>query len=285
MPTKQKDKKGSQRKRGKTQAEPVATNDLMAVLVLDMSGSMGSVRNPAVEAFNDYLRGLREDEGETLVSLTAFDTVHEHWHVAEPIEKVEYIGDRYQPRGGTALFDAIAFSILETDRKLKELGREDMKVLHMTLTDGGENSSVEYPNESSYPDPPANAALIALVKEYEAKGNWTFVYLGAAHASRAEASAFASAGIGYRGENAMLFASSKGGYSNVASSLSEATSTRRESTARSSERFFEDAGQDESAYADPNATAPESGVTVPKPGDVAKAAGVEKKSISDLLGS
>ena len=42
--------------------------------VLDKSGSMQAVEEAVVEGYNDYLRELREQGGETLFSLTTFDT-------------------------------------------------------------------------------------------------------------------------------------------------------------------------------------------------------------------
>jgi hypothetical protein len=222
---------------------------MLVAFVLDMSGSMGSVWQAAIEGANEYMRDLKEDEsGETLFSLTVFDTVFEHWHVAEPVQGVPYLNDqRYIPRGNTALYDAIAHAITETETKLKELGREDMKVLCVTLTDGQENSSQEY---SLYNG--GAARLAALVKSYEAKGNWTFVYLGAGHANLQEARHVAS-GIGYRGDNAMLYASTPTGVTNTTSSLAAATATRRQSKDMSSDAFFQDAGQSSQNYADPNA--------------------------------
>jgi uncharacterized protein YegL len=241
MPTKDK------RTASGTPKKPVATSDLLCVLVLDQSSSMASVHEAVVEGFDQYLADLRKDDsGETFVTLTAFDTNFDHWHVAEPIDSIpETIGARYQPRGYTALYDAIAHSLVETDKALKAMGREDMKVLHVTITDGGENSSREYSAQQD-----GAARLAALVKSYERKGNWTFTYLGAGHENMAQAQA-AGMSMGYSPGNSMFYANTNAGIARSTSNLSEATRARRAGVAMASPSFFADAGQDEADYSDP----------------------------------
>src|SRR5262245_31264077 len=66
--------------------EPAARNGTVHVaFVLDKSGSMHAVEEAVVEGYNDYLRELREQGGETLFSLTTFDTRFEHVCVGAPL--------------------------------------------------------------------------------------------------------------------------------------------------------------------------------------------------------
>ena len=58
---------------------------LHVAFVLDKSGSMKAVEEAVVEGYNDYLRELREQGGETFFSLTTFDTRFEHRSVGEPL--------------------------------------------------------------------------------------------------------------------------------------------------------------------------------------------------------
>lgn len=263
----------SRRRKQATKGVEQLTKDVLCSMVLDMSGSMSGVQLPVIEGVNDYIEGLRSDEqGEVLFSLTAFDTIFEHWYVGVPLADVRPISTgNYVPRGMTALNDAIAHSILEIEKKLKKLGREDMRVLHVTITDGAENSSQDYPNDSLG----KCDRLIELVKAKEATGQWTFVYLGAGHASRADAQRVAS-GIGYRGENSMLYSNTRSGVAAASAALASATSTLTSSDKASSKNFFGDAGQDEADYVDPSAANP-SQVVVTSP-NMNTASGVLDKS-------
>ena len=76
----------------------------------------------------------------------------------------------YRPNGETALLDAIAHTVISTDERLTGAGRADEKVLVVVLTDGLENASREYTVSS----------LAALTSRYQARPNWTFVFLSAA---------------------------------------------------------------------------------------------------------
>src|SRR5438270_7398594 len=126
MATKQKASpkpKPTSRKRAKGGASQ-ATSDVLVAFCLDMSGSMTSCWMGAIEGFNQYLKDLQDDtEGETFFSLTAFDTVFEPWHTVEPVADIPYLDDkRYVPRGGTALYDAIANTVVAAEERLKAMG-------------------------------------------------------------------------------------------------------------------------------------------------------------------
>ena len=118
---------------------------LHVAFVLDKSGSMQAVEEAVVEGYNDYLGELRAQGGETLYSLTTFNTSFEHVCVGEPLERAPELDHRlYRPDGMTALYDAIAHTVLETDRRLQAEGRGEEKVLVVVMTDGLENSSTDY---------------------------------------------------------------------------------------------------------------------------------------------
>ncbi len=118
---------------------------LHVAFVLDKSGSMGSIEEAVVSGYNDYLGELRAQGGETLYSLTTFDTTFDHVCVGEPLDRVPELDHRlYRPGGMTALYDAIAHTVLETDGRLQAAGRGDEKVLVVVMTDGLENSSTDY---------------------------------------------------------------------------------------------------------------------------------------------
>jgi uncharacterized protein YegL len=219
--------------RKKTSAKP-ATDTLHVALVLDMSGSMGVVWDATLAGLNQYISDLREQEGETLFSLTAFDTVLEHWWVAEPVQKIPYIGkDRYAPRGSTALYDAIAQTITETESRLRmNGGREGEKILVVIITDGAENSSQDYSLNMN-----GRQRLFDLVRRYEEKGNWTFSYIGANVDAYAEAGA-----IGIAAGNTVSASSTSGSTSAAYANLSTASAGLRSAGGTQSASMYADAG-------------------------------------------
>jgi hypothetical protein len=97
---------------------------LHVAFVLDKSGSMQSVEEAVVAGYNNYLRELRGQGGETRFTLTTFDTRFEHVCIGEPLDIVAELDHRdYRPGGMTALYDAIAHTVLQTDRRLHADGR------------------------------------------------------------------------------------------------------------------------------------------------------------------
>lgn len=158
----------------KTSRRKTANKILNVALVWDMSGSMNAVRDAAIEGANDYIHKLRLDENveNMRFSVTAFDTVFEKWFEDALIGEIPNFTDRYQPRGYTALNDAVAHTIFGMEERLKG-ERADESVLIVVLTDGLENSSQEYGGIDG------TRALAEIIKRKEETGHWTFVYLGA----------------------------------------------------------------------------------------------------------
>lgn len=216
--------------------------------VWDMSGSMISVHGATVEGTKKYLTDLQEQErvliGEngndvyTRLSLTAFDTDFEHWIIDEPVADISTIRlNAYKPRGMTALYDAIAHTVLEMDKRVKD--REGEKNLVVIMTDGLENSSQEY-------DKPK---ILALIERYQAMGNWTFVYLGANVDAYAEGAA-----MGIPVGNVAHYSSSPGSVIAASAGYSSMTSSLRSSPKGSSSQAFVDAGLPQDYRDESNAT-------------------------------
>jgi uncharacterized protein YegL len=134
-------------------------------VILDKSGSMSTKVQDVIGGFNLYLDELaKEPAVDYGFSLTLFDTVVEMKYRAVPLAKVARLDDTtYRPAGNTALFDAIGNTVqtVSTD------GFD--KTITVIMTDGEENSSREWTLQ----------AIRELVKNKEAAGNWTFVFLGA----------------------------------------------------------------------------------------------------------
>ena len=217
---------------------PAADGAVHVAFVLDKSGSMQVVEEAVVEGYNEYLRELREQGGETLFSLTTFDTTFNHVCVGEPLESVALLDHRgYRPDGCTALYDAIGHTVLRTDQRLQADRRGEEKVLVVVMTDGLENSSTDYDAH----------AIAELVRAYEERPNWTFVYLGAGHDTIQAAQSTASL-MSFKTGNAMLWSADEASTRKSMRSLASATQARRRATTLKSERFFADAGQSQADY-------------------------------------
>lgn len=181
---------------------------LHVAFCLDMSGSMSSIHASVVEGFNDYVQQLKTDEGEIFLSLTVFDTVFEEWFKEVPINDFPTNAlNNYIPRGGTALYDAVANTIANVSKTVPS----GDNVLIVVMTDGQENRSVEYRGETG------RRNLQTLVQKYEKKG-WVFTYLGANVDAQLEATS-----MGFAPGNAVYYSASPGSTRSAMSNLGAVT--------------------------------------------------------------
>ena len=141
------------------------------LILLDESGSMQSIYQPALSGVNETLQTIRqaqkEHENQThFVSLIAFDSQHYNQiynHIAAE-KAVDITKAQYCPSGCTPLYDAMGRSINE----LRPCVGKDDVVLVTIITDGYENASCEYDVK----------AIKSLVEEMKKEG-WVFTYIGA----------------------------------------------------------------------------------------------------------
>lgn len=195
--------------------------------ILDKSGSMSSVRDATISGVNEYVQTLKNDKKSAYsFSLTVFDTESKELHKNKPLAKVEKLTkEDYEPGGNTALYDAVCSSI----KSLKsEVGKSD-KVLCVIMTDGEENSSKEYTQEQ----------LKTLIKELEAEGNWTFVFLGANQDAWANAQKF-----GFHAQNVATFNSTEKGINNVFTMMASNTSAFSMRSVSNTDSFLSKEDQD-----------------------------------------
>lgn len=137
-------------------------------VLLDRSGSMQSIKADTEGGFASFLEDQKKQPGEASIELRQFDTHYEQVYAATPIFHAPAF--KLEPRGGTALLDAMGQAITETKEWLATLP-EDMipeNLVFVVITDGEENSSREW----------TKAKVFDLVKEQTDAG-WTFLYLGA----------------------------------------------------------------------------------------------------------
>jgi hypothetical protein len=151
---------------------------LYAHILLDRSGSMESCRDTAIDAFNEYVMGLRRsDDVDARLSLTIFDSTSiDTLQRAEPARTfLELSRANYVPRASTPLLDAIGHVVADIDQaKL----RDGEKVALVILTDGFENASKEHTKET----------IRALLTDRQDNKGWLVTFLAA------DIDAFAEAG-------------------------------------------------------------------------------------------
>lgn len=144
------------------------------VIILDKSGSMESIRQAAIDGFNETLAGIRKaqerfaDTQDHFVSLLTFcdcekKYVFDKVPVAEarPLTKADY-----EPCCCTPLYDAMGFTLTSMRNHVRSI--EDAVVVVTIITDGLENASKEY----------TGRAVKQLVETLKVEG-WTFTYMGA----------------------------------------------------------------------------------------------------------
>lgn len=141
-------------------------------LVIDRSGSMWSVAEDTKGGVKEFITSQKKQEGKAALTLVQFD--HEYQvlkNFAElgSVDENEFLS-QYQPRGSTALLDAIGRTIQEMGQKMAEMtpAERPARVIVTIVTDGQENASKEY----------TASKIKALVEEKRAAG-WNFVFLGA----------------------------------------------------------------------------------------------------------
>lgn len=138
-------------------------------VVLDRSGSMASIQEDMEGGLNTYIKDQQQQPGEANFTLVQFDDQYDRVHVGIPINTVPKC--KLQPRGYTALYDAVGRAVTETGERLDKLpdGQKPGTVIMVIVTDGHENASKEYTAEQ----------VRDLVTRQSTIYNWRFTYLGA----------------------------------------------------------------------------------------------------------
>ena len=145
------------------------------LIILDESGSMGSIRNSIINGFNEIVKNIKElkeenPQQEHSISFVSFNTLgQQELHFMEDVNRLKELNVKtYSPDGGTPLFDAMGHSLTKLDKAITS--QENVHVFVSILTDGEENASQEY----------SGSAIKQLVESLKNK-NWTFTYIGADH--------------------------------------------------------------------------------------------------------
>lgn len=175
-------------------------------LVVDRSGSMNSVQEDAQGGINSLLEEQFALDGKLTVTLVQFDTA------VDTVKRLanEKFSYELQPRGMTALLDAVGLEIVKTGRDLALMKEADRpaKVLFVVVTDGEENSSREYTIEK----------VKELTENQKSRYNWDFQFIGADQAAWAGHSL---------GMNTTQYVNTSAGNTTLYTTLSNSTSMFR----------------------------------------------------------
>jgi Mg-chelatase subunit ChlD len=138
-------------------------------VVLDRSGSMSAIKSDAEGGLKQFIADQKGQPGKITLTLARFDTEYELVYVNRDLYEID--GIKLQPRGGTALLDAIGRTITKVGEDLESMTENDRpgKVLFVIITDGMENSSVEWTREKVFE---------AITRQRDTYG-WEFIFLAA----------------------------------------------------------------------------------------------------------
>lgn len=142
------------------------------VFIVDRSGSMCGIAKDMQGSIKSVLSDQKEKyEGDIDVTFVRFDTDYEEVFSARPIKEVSEDDLEINPRGSTALLDAMGQTFNTFERKFSEMDKKDRpeKVLFLIITDGEENSSNEYTRER----------VMGMIKTLERDHKWGFTFIGA----------------------------------------------------------------------------------------------------------
>jgi Mg-chelatase subunit ChlD len=169
--------------------------------LLDRSGSMATMVEPAIAGFNDFLRDQQRAEGDARLSLIFFDHRYEAPYASLPVaEFTELDHDRFVPGGNTALLDAIGRCIDELGARLAAMPEAERpgQVIVAILTDGLENASRRF----TWHD------IAEKIRHQQEHYAWRFLFLAANQdaiatggrlgVARADSATFADDGAGFQ---------------------------------------------------------------------------------------
>lgn len=182
--------------------------DYTALLfIIDRSGSMYSIRTDMEGGITTLLKDQEEIEGKVTVDFAYFD---DKFIYEDKMLALTAAAPKINPRGGTALNDAIVRASTEFGASLAALPEEERpgKVLVVIVTDGQENSSRES----------TTADVKNTIETQQSEFNWNYVFLGADENAVLTASNF-----GIQRGSAMRYTASADGVATASAGLSTYT--------------------------------------------------------------
>jgi len=197
-------------------------------IILDRTGSMEIIRDDVIGGFNTFLENQQKEEDIATLTLVQFDSQdpYEVIHEYKPIAKIPKLSrETYVPRASTPLLDAMGRGINDLEKNLADMKKNERpgKVVMVIITDGQENSSVEFKKDQ----------IVRMIRDKQEKNKWQFVFLSADLDAISDAE-----GYGFKNRAMMAFDSSSAGVHDAFASLSQSISSYRSD-------LLEDVGFDE----------------------------------------
>lgn len=195
---------------------PPADENLDLIFLIDRSGSMYGSEDDTIGGFNSFIEKEKAKEENTTVTTILFDHEYELLYKRKPIDDVDNLTmETYYVRGSTALLDAIGKTITTLDRQINN------KVLFVIMTDGMENSSVEF----------SKSQIRNMIENHK----WEFIFIGADIDSYSEASR-----IGIRGTHTANYKKSRRGLEDAYTSVERASYCLRNNVSLDDANWKED---------------------------------------------
>lgn len=138
-------------------------------VILDRSGSMASIREDMIGGFAHFFAEQRKVDAPCVASVYQFDNHFDVVFEEKPLAEIESLV--LEPRGGTALLDAVGRAIGLIGRRLKAKPDADRpgSVVVLVITDGHENASGEFTRDQ----------IKKMIEHQREKYDWQFAFLGA----------------------------------------------------------------------------------------------------------
>ena len=140
------------------------------LIIVDESGSMCLIEQQAFAGMNETIQTVKQlqkkyPEIEQRITLMTFETGKRRYHLHNVPAKQAHVlrPGEYRPGGGTPLYDAVGEGIA----KVNAVCGVDDEVVVTIITDGEENSSMEY-----------NHKMVKNLIEKMKKQGWTFAFIG-----------------------------------------------------------------------------------------------------------
>jgi uncharacterized protein YegL len=184
-------------------------------VVLDRSGSMDAIKSDTIGGFNTFLRDQKSAEGTATFTLAQFDDQYETVYNMVNIQDIPELNDRtFEPRGMTALYDAVCRTIDAVGRELHSMRESSKpeKVVFVIITDGAENASEEFNVDQ----------MKERIELQQNVYNWEFVFLAANQDAVQSAQRFS-----IKASNAMSYTASPRSVTNAFCGMSAKLATYR----------------------------------------------------------
>lgn len=156
-----------------TKIDETETPAVLVAMCIDRSGSMDSMGSEVVGGCNAFLDEQRKTDASsgspTHLIVTTFDNTYELVRSAPLAEQSNITQEEIQPRGMTALYDAIGLCLDDATKAANARTLPYEKIVIFIITDGEENSSKIYKKDD----------ITRRIKQLEDEYGWDFYFAAA----------------------------------------------------------------------------------------------------------